>query len=136
MVIVDIKILLIGIILNISWFIDFFGYLFIMVYFNKRSGVKVMVIQRIYFGIKRYLVKIKIMEFQWRQIWGKFDIFFLYRYSEIDISLYIFLEEKCIIKYICEVVDNFDEVLILVFFLYDLVCSYYILVFCIFYFIS
>lgn len=91
MVIVDIKILLIGIILNISWFIDFFGYLFIMVYFNKRSGVKVMVIQRIYFGIKRYLVKIKIMEFQWRQIWGKFDIFFLYRYSEIDISLYIFL---------------------------------------------
>lgn len=76
MVIADIKIHLIGITPNISWSIDPFGHSPTMAFFNKRSGAKAMVIQRIHFGIKRHLAKIKTMEFQWRQIWGKLDIFF------------------------------------------------------------
>lgn len=72
----DINIPLIGVTPNISWSIDPFGHSPTMAYFNKRSGAKAMVIQRIHFGIKRHLAKIKTMEFQWRQIWGKLDILF------------------------------------------------------------
>lgn len=86
----DINIPLIGVTPNISWSIDPFGHSPTMAYFNKRSGVKAMVIQRIHFGIKRHLAKIKTMEFQWRQIWGKLDILFLHRHSETDTSLYTF----------------------------------------------
>lgn len=135
MVIADIWIPLIGITPNISWSIDPFGHSPTMAYFNKKSGAKAMVIQRIHFGIKRHLAKIKTMEFQWRQIWGKLDIFSTQRLW-LNRYLYTFSEEKCTIKYICEVADNFDEVLILVFSSYDLVCSYHILAACILYLIS
>lgn len=100
MVIADIKIPLIGITPNISWSIDPFGHSPTMAYFNKRSGAKAMVIQRIHFGIKRHLAKIKTMEFQWRQIWGKLDIFStqrLYTFSEKNVQLSIFVKLQTIL---------------------------------------
>lgn len=111
----DIKISLIGITPNISWSIDPFGHSPTMTYLQKRNGARAMVIQRIHFGIKRHLAKIKTMEFQWRQIWGKLGYPFLQKDSETDyLNVYTF-KEKCTIKYICEVANYFDEVLILVF---------------------
>lgn len=59
----------VGITPNISWSIDPFGHSPTMTYLQKRNGARAMVIQRIHFGIKRHLAKIKTMEFQWRQIW-------------------------------------------------------------------
>lgn len=100
MVIADIKIPLIGITPNISWSIDPFGHSPTMAYFNKRSGAKAMVIQRIHFGIKRHLAKIKTMEFQWRQIWGKLDIFStqrLYTFSEKNVQSSIFVKLQTIL---------------------------------------
>lgn len=100
MVIADIKIPLIGITPNISWSIDPFGHSPTMAYFNKKSGAKAMVIQRIHFGIKRHLAKIKTMEFQWRQIWGKLDIFStqrLYTFSEKNVQSSIFVKLQTIL---------------------------------------
>lgn len=101
----DIKIPLIGITPNISWSIDPFGHSPTMAYFNKKSGAKAMVIQRIHFGIKRHLAKIKTMEFQWRQIWGKLDIFStqtdtctsFYTFSEKNVQSRIFVKLQTIL---------------------------------------
>ncbi|XP_056022821.1 alpha-mannosidase 2-like [Ostrea edulis] len=61
----------IGIKPNISWSIDPFGHSPTMAYFQKRSGAKAMVIQRIHFGLKRHLARTKMLEFQWRQMWDR-----------------------------------------------------------------
>ncbi|XP_062614483.1 alpha-mannosidase 2x-like [Saccostrea cucullata] len=61
----------IGTVPNISWSIDPFGHSPTMAYLQRRSGIKAMVIQRIHFGIKRFLAKNQMLEFQWTQMWGR-----------------------------------------------------------------
>ncbi|XP_061172605.1 alpha-mannosidase 2x-like [Saccostrea echinata] len=61
----------IGTLPNISWSVDPFGHSPTMAYLHRRSGIKAMVIQRIHFGIKRYLAKNQMLEFQWTQLWDR-----------------------------------------------------------------
>lgn len=62
---------ILGLNINTSWAIDPFGHSPTIAYFNKKAGIKNMLIQRTHFAVKRHFAKRKYLEFHWQQPWGK-----------------------------------------------------------------
>ncbi|KAK3092289.1 hypothetical protein FSP39_000825 [Pinctada imbricata] len=62
-----------GVTPNVSWSIDPFGHSPTMAYLMRRNKMDAMVTQRIHYGVKKYLQKIKGFEFLWRQTWAQGD---------------------------------------------------------------
>lgn len=62
-----------GLTINTSWAIDPFGHSPTIAYFNRKAGIKNMLIQRTHFAVKRHFAKRKYLEFHWQQPWGGDD---------------------------------------------------------------